>query len=192
MRPRAVKPAPISRRRRSARTGFPKPARHVRWSLTTALGRGSSLPDKDSPVTSRPPAILLGGLHNALSLTRSLGRQGAEITLLADSSTAPAKSRLCSRVFRPDGPVQPGWLEWLLSRPSRGAVLLPCSDNGLELVARNRQELVDHGYRPFEADDQVLLTMLDKQATYERARTIGIDCPQTLALTDETIERVGD
>src|SRR2546421_12815733 len=107
MRPCAVKPAPIGRRRRSFGTGFPKPARHVRWSLTTALGRGSSLPDKDSPVTSRPPAILLGGLHNALSLTRSLGRQGVEITLLPDSSVAPAKSRLGSQVFPPAGPVQP-------------------------------------------------------------------------------------
>ncbi len=143
-------------------------------------------------MTSRPPAILLGGLHNALSLTRSLGRQGVEITLLADSSVAPAKSRLCSQVFRPAGPLQPGWLEWLLSRPSRGAVLLPCSDNGLELVARHRQELVDHGYRPFEADDDVLLTMLDKQATYERAREIGIDCPRTIPLSDETLERVDE
>jgi D-aspartate ligase len=138
----------------------------------------------------RPPAILLGGLHNALSLIRSLGRQGVEVSLLADSSRAPGRSRLCAGFMQPASDTQASWLEWLLSRPARDAVLLPCSDNGLDLVARHRAELVDHGYRPFEANDEVLLTMLDKQATYERARALGIDCPRTILLSDESLERV--
>jgi predicted ATP-grasp superfamily ATP-dependent carboligase len=65
-------------------------------------------------------------------------------------------------------------------------VLLPCDDDGLELIARNRTELSDHGYLPIEADDDVVLAMLDKDRTYELAREIGIDVPLTVRVGTES------
>jgi cyanophycin synthetase len=81
-------------------------------------------------------------------------------------------------------------LEWLRSGP-HGAVLLAGSDDGLELIARNRNELVGLGYRAIEADDGVLLAMLDKDRTYALAREHGIPVPRTLALRDrQDVDRV--
>ncbi len=75
-------------------------------------------------------------------------------------------------------------LEWLRSGP-RGAVVLACSDEGLELIARHRAELLELGYRPLEADDDVLLAMLDKARTEALAREHGIPVPHALALRDQ-------
>jgi predicted ATP-grasp superfamily ATP-dependent carboligase len=87
-------------------------------------------------------------------------------------------SRGCS-VFVPLGRergMQDRWLEWLRSAP-QGAVVLPCEDEGLELVAKHRAMLLDLVLVPFEADDDVLLAMLDKARTYELANEIGIEAP---------------
>src|SRR5262249_58328352 len=70
----------------------------------------------------------------------------------------------------------------LRSAGPRGAVLLPCNDEALELVARRRGELVELGYLPMEADDDVLLAMLDKDRTYQLADAAGVDRPRTVAL----------
>ena len=57
--------------------------------------------------------------------------------------------------------------------------MLPCEDEGLELIARNREMLLDLGLIPFEADDDVLLAMLDKHETYRLAAELGIAAPLT-------------
>jgi predicted ATP-grasp superfamily ATP-dependent carboligase len=74
--------------------------------------------------------------------------------------------------------MQERWLEWLRSAPV-GSVVLPCEDEGLELIASNREMLLDLGLVPFEADDQVLLAMLDKHETYRLAHELGIEAPQS-------------
>lgn len=68
-------------------------------------------------------------------------------------------------------------LQWLERGPGEG-VLLPCSDETLELVARNRGLLTELGYTPIEADDEVLLAMLDKARTAELAQGLEVDSPQ--------------
>jgi D-aspartate ligase len=82
--------------------------------------------------------------------------------------------------------VQERWLEWLRhAEPElRGAVVLPCSDDGLELVCRHRDELVMRGYRPIEARDDVALAMLDKLETYALAMRAGIEVPRHFGLSD--------
>ena len=81
------------------------------------------------------------------------------------------------------------WLRRLVERRHE-AVLLPCDDDALEMVARNREVLVRAGYLPFEADDGVVLAMLDKRRTYELANAVGIPTPAVIALTDDAaIER---
>lgn len=65
-----------------------------------------------------------------------------------------------------------------------GAVVLAGADDGVELIARHRADLVERGYHPAEADDAVLLAMLDKLRTYELAREHGIAAPQVVRLPD--------
>jgi len=75
-------------------------------------------------------------------------------------------------------------LDWLERWPHR-AVLLPCDDNGLELVARHRARLVELGHVPVEANDEVLLAMLDKHRTYELAAAVGVPAPRTVTVRGE-------
>ena len=131
-----------------------------------------------------PPAVVLGGSFNAVSVTRSLGRIGVDVTALGDPMSAVHGSRHCRNFVdlgRGEG-MQSRWLEWLGQAGGEGAVLLPCDDDGLELIARNRRALVDLGYRPFEADDDVVLAMLDKDHSYRLAREIGVRAPLTAAI----------
>jgi D-aspartate ligase len=132
-----------------------------------------------------PPVVILGGAANALSVARSLGSAGAEVFALGDETSAVRFSRHC-RHFVDLGShgAQGRWLEWLAEGPAE-AVVLPCSDDGVELVARHRAWLETHGYRCAEANDTVLLAMLDKARTYELAREAGIGMPQTIVLETE-------
>jgi predicted ATP-grasp superfamily ATP-dependent carboligase len=68
--------------------------------------------------------------------------------------------------------------------------VFPCCDDGLELIARNRATLVEHGYLPIEANDGVMLAMLDKFKTYELARAAGIEVPRHFAL--QSIDRLDE
>jgi D-aspartate ligase len=139
------------------------------------------------------PAVLLGGESIALSVARSLGARGVPVFALGHAGYDPVQwSRHCTsftHLGSGEG-VQERWLEWLETGP-RGAVVLPCSDDGLELVASRRPELVAMGYRPLEADDEVVLAMLDKERTYALAREAGIDTPQIVTVRDRaTLENV--
>jgi D-aspartate ligase len=135
----------------------------------------------------RPPAILLGGEHTAVPVARSLGRGGVAVHAIGKRGDPVRRSRHC-QAFADLGEgeaMQQRWVDWLLSEAPRG-VLLPCSDDGLEVVARNRAALVEHGHRPIEADDDLLLGMLDKERTHELAAAQGIPVPRTLTVRDES------
>ncbi len=135
----------------------------------------------------RPPAIVLGGDVNAASVARSLGAAGIAVHALGTGAADPVRdSRFCTsyaRFERGDG-IQERWREWLQDNAARfaGAVLLACNDDALELIAASRGALVELGYRPFEADDEVLATMLDKRRTAELAARIGVPAPQSMVL----------
>jgi len=140
---------------------------------------------------SRPsgpiPAVLLGGTGTALAVTRALGVAGVPVTILGDgrNDIVARRSRYCSHYehfpvphdSRPPPPVE-GWLKWL--KRCSPSVVLPCGDDGLELVARHREELESVGHRPIEANDAVLLAMLDKVETYRLAAALGIGVPRTV------------
>jgi predicted ATP-grasp superfamily ATP-dependent carboligase len=140
-----------------------------------------------------PPAIVIGGKANAVSVARSLTRAGVPVYALGDAASPVRHSRACGTFVDGgvNGELQERWLEWLRSAP-RGAVLLPCSDDALELIARSRPTLVGLGLRPFEADDDVALAMLDKARTYALAGQLGMAAPRTLPIAgDDDIARVG-
>ena len=144
-----------------------------------------------------PPAVILGGNANAVSVTRSLGRRSVAVTVYGNQHDHIRHSRFCAEYVDVGG--GPGladrWLRHLLDRPAE-AVLLPCDDEALTLIARNRERLTCAGYRPFEADDAVVLAMLDKARTYEVAARAGIPVPWTVPLVDRdavdrAIEEIG-
>ena len=82
------------------------------------------------------------------------------------------------------GEMQARMLNWLRSGPD-GAVVLACSDEGLALIAHHRAELLGLGYRPMEADDDVLLAMLNKRSTDALAGAHGIPAPCVWPLRDQ-------
>jgi D-aspartate ligase len=133
---------------------------------------------------SLPAALLLGGGPIAPPVARSLGSRGVSVVALGAAADPVRHSRFC-RDFVDLGAgagVQERWLEWLGMTGERGAVLLPCNDDALELIAHNRPLLESLGHRPVEANDEVVLAMLDKHATYELAREAGVRVPRTALL----------
>ncbi len=141
---------------------------------------------------SRPsglmPAVLLGGTGTALAVVRALGQAGVPVTILGDGKTdiVGRRSRYCSHyehfpVPNDARPPPPGerWLEWL-RRCTSPSVILPCGDDGLELIARYRREIESVGHRAIEANDAVVLAMLDKVETYRLASSLGITMPRAV------------
>lgn len=128
-----------------------------------------------------PPAILLGGGANALSLARSLRAHGIRVVAPAEPTSDVRYSRFCEWVPLPPGPDIIGrWLRWLTDgddHAPRGAVLLPCGDDALELIVKHRRTLQPH-FRIYEANDEVLAAMLDKASTYILAKKAGIPAPE--------------
>lgn len=141
---------------------------------------------------TKPPAVLLGGENTAVSAARSLARIGVEVHGLGDTRDPVRYSRACAH-FADVGSkagVEERYMEWLKDGP-RGAVVLPCYDDGLETIARNRDTLLEWGYRPVEANDDVVFAMIDKERTYELARGLDVAAPRTAGLA-EGDEGVGD
>src|SRR4051812_21238028 len=95
---------------------------------------------------SLPPAILLGGGCNALSVARSLGRTGVKVSCLNTPDAYVCRSRYCTPIGAAGDNVA-SWGRYLLgpdAAPLHGAVLLACSDGELEFVAQHRTELSRH------------------------------------------------
>ena len=136
-----------------------------------------------------PPAVILGGGTIALAVARSLGRRGVKVHALPDVDAADPVRK--SRYIVNHTPwhlsgsttdCDPLWMKYLLDTEP-GAVVLPCSDDGLEFVARHRAELAVVGHRALESNDCAVLDMLDKQRTYELARKAGVPAPRTATVS---------
>jgi D-aspartate ligase len=130
------------------------------------------------------PAVLLGGGRRpAVSAARSLGQNGVTVYAVGVPHTAVRYSRFCHHFIDLGSETEEAtqaWLAWLLEEGPRGAVILPCNDEGLELLARNRPRLVELGYHPMEANDEAALAMLSKERTSVLARELGVPAPLTL------------
>jgi D-aspartate ligase len=131
-----------------------------------------------------PPAVLLGGGLTALAVARSLNRAGVRVFGLGASGD-PLRYSRCRDEFIDVGrgvDFQAACIDWLERGPREG-VLMPCDDEALELIAMARNRLVELGYAPTEADDSVVLSMLDKQRAYDLARQVGIETPRSATIT---------
>jgi D-aspartate ligase len=133
-----------------------------------------------------PPAVLLGGEAAALSAARSLGRRGVKVYALGHRDDPVRRSRYCAVFVDVGGGrgIADRYLAWLEQRVARGAVLMPCDDDSVELIARTRDWLVELGYLPVEGNDEVALAMLDKEQTYALARRVGTHAPRTMRIAD--------
>jgi D-aspartate ligase len=133
--------------------------------------------------------VLLGGEIIAVSAARSLSSAGVRVHALGHPIDPVRRSRHCAEfvdVGAREG-VQERYLGWLEEHGPRGAVVMPCDDDGIALIARQRARLESAGFRPVEANDEAWLAMLDKERTYEICRRIGVPCPRTatVATRDE-------
>jgi predicted ATP-grasp superfamily ATP-dependent carboligase len=124
---------------------------------------------------------------NTLSVARTLWRMGVPVDVLSqEAADSPVRHSRCVRrrvdVAPRDDPIE-AWLEVLLAPGCAPSVVLPCSDHGLELIARHRARLESAGHRPIEAADSVVLALLDKEQTYRLARELGVPTPSTATLS---------
>lgn len=150
------------------------------------IGRGRGpLAAAKSKLGGDPPAVVLGGSLSALSVARSLSAAGIP-TYVLDRESSPARVSRAVTEFVAVGADRPQehMLEWLYAADFE-TVVLPASDDGVELVARHRADLVAHGHHPVEGSDEVLLAMLNKVQTYDLARRHGIAAPRIVRLVDE-------
>lgn len=134
--------------------------------------------------SSLPPVVLVGrGETMGVSAARSLARAGVEVHAIGGPQEPVRMSRACtsytSVLHGPD--LTRRYLEALEHGP-RGAVILPCDDEGVELIGRYRSTLESWGYLPVEANDEVMLAMLNKDRTYQLSRAAGIPTPATMII----------
>lgn len=126
------------------------------------------------------PAVIIGGTMNVLSVARGLWSHGVAVDVIGGPVDSPALwSKSVRNYYRPNGSdTDRQWMD-LLVHDLEPSVLLPGSDDALEFIVRHRQDLVDLGHRPIEANDEAILDMLDKSRTYEIARSAGVAAPDT-------------
>lgn len=130
---------------------------------------------------ARPPAVILGGGVNALSVARSLGRRGIAVYILNDPAELVHYSRFARSISLPSGLDDPGtWRDYLLGAKSdhlRDAVLLAASDAGLKLILENREALA-RKYRLDDSNPIAQRCMLNKLDTYQAAAAAGVPTPR--------------
>ena len=143
-----------------------------------------------------PPAIILGGGHNGLSIARRLGARGVKVYALNHRGTDITHSRRAQTIGLPgEKEFHREAAEYLLGSDSdalRGAVLLVASDEGLQLVAEHREALAEK-YVLDISDTEAQLKMLDKLATCHAAREANVPAPDFWTVnTIEDAEAVRD
>ncbi|HEX2385961.1 MAG TPA: hypothetical protein VHL99_05325, partial [Candidatus Binatia bacterium] len=114
-----------------------------------------------------PPAVVLGGAHNALGAFRSLGRKG--ITVIAvhnNQRDAALLSRFCLPVAPPCDPAvdEEKYVDFLSNLPALGAgppVLVPTGDSEVLALSRHRNRLQER-FRYVMAEHVVIESLIDK------------------------------
>jgi predicted ATP-grasp superfamily ATP-dependent carboligase len=148
---------------------------------TNAAASSPSIDDAAHP--GNPPVLILGGEANALSVARDLGKMGVKVFALGEHNSATRHSRNCRWIDLPetnDGKFEAAWTKFLLGPDSdylHGAVILACSDAGLTVLAKNRENLKSK-FRLDDSNTTAQLAMLDKLTTYRLAREIGMPMPK--------------
>jgi predicted ATP-grasp superfamily ATP-dependent carboligase len=137
--------------------------------------------DRVNATRELPPALVLGGSHNALSIARSLGRRGVRVYALNRGHAEVRWSRYARWLPLANGqPFEAALEEFLCGRAGeawRGAVLLAAGDEALKLFSDRHAELSER-FRVDLCNPTAQRRMLDKLATYEAAHEAGVPAPR--------------
>jgi len=129
---------------------------------------------------NQPGAIVLGGNFVGLGVARSLGAQGIR-TWVIDSSRSKSIAQF-SRYTERFLEVKEALVDVLLREAKQhhleGWVLIPVSDDYVELLSANR-DVLGEVFRVTSPTLDVTAYALDKRLTYELARNLAIDAPWT-------------
>jgi D-aspartate ligase len=130
----------------------------------------------------RKGAIVLGGAHGSLEISRSLGRRGIPVWLITADNPLASLSRFVECSFRWRGPRDKGALAFLTDLARRhsldGWVLFAGSDDDVWFVAQNHAALGALFTLTTPAWDTIRRTH-DKRAMNARADELGIAHPLT-------------
>lgn len=133
-----------------------------------------------------PPVLLLGGEANALSVVRDLGRMGVCVFAVGEADSAVRHSRYVRWIEpKESGKAEDVWSSFLLGTDSdhlKGAVVIACSDAGLTVLARHREQLQQRFLLDL-ANPAAQLAMLDKLTTYHIAAAAGVPTPRFWAVS---------
>jgi D-aspartate ligase len=133
---------------------------------------------------TKPPAIVLGGYVAGLGVIRALGAMGIPIVAVwnAEGEMARVSAHAGIRVKAPDPDgAEEDYIDLLLGLAERtgGGLLVPTSDATLGIVARHK-ELLERHYDVACVEWEIAQRFLDKERTYELARSLGIEIPVTI------------
>jgi len=160
----------------------PAPAQAQRPQVTGERGRGAR---RDSKLNALPPAILLGGAINTLSVARDLGRMGVPVYAMGGDESLVKYSRYCTWIdIAGHEDEEVAWPAFLLGPEAEhlaGAVLLACCDAGIRVIAAHRAALAKR-FKLDISDPGAQIEMLDKLSTYEHAAAAGVDTPKFWAV----------
>ena len=134
----------------------------------------------DNPAAVTTPAIIVGGDANAVSVARALSRHGVAVHALNHPKSFICHSRSAHWIALSGDTGPRGWERFLLGANSeflRGAVLIVCSDEAIDLVVRNHEAL-SAKFRLEPSRPEAKQTLLDKFETYRIAREAGVPTPQ--------------
>jgi len=125
-------------------------------------------------------ALILGGAHGGLAITRSLGRHGIPVGYVTDNHLITKFSRYVEFSETWAGPTHADAAETLIEIGRRhdlaGWILLPGGDPEAQLIAHARSQLASF-FRITTPDWETARWALDKRQTYERAAALGIAHP---------------
>ena len=126
-----------------------------------------------------PGALIVGGAHVSIGLARSLGRHGIPVWLLANHPI-PTFSRYVQRSFAWPGADHADGVATIIELATRhglnGWVLFATGDQDMRMIAQNHALLASQ-FRVATENWDTVQWMYDKRLTYQRAASLGIDCP---------------
>lgn len=138
-----------------------------------------------------PPAgvVILGGVHGALAVARTLGRKGIPVIYVTDDHPLPKFSRYVRESFEWPGAQAPGAAQWLLdlaaSRGLKDWLLIPCADGDVKLIAENRDTL-QTAFRVVSLAWDDLKLLGDKKLLAGLAAQVGIPFPRSYRVDSAT------
>jgi predicted ATP-grasp superfamily ATP-dependent carboligase len=127
--------------------------------------------------------VLLGGMANTLSIVRSMGALGVAVYVIAPANCPARHSKYLRKSWispEPGNQQKAFYKKILLEEPVAalsGAVVIPCSDFGIEFIAENHNLLLQQ-YKLEPAGLKQRTLMLDKLETIDLAREAGCDAPK--------------